>query len=86
MPMSERTPRPTDVELARALPYEPVTWSPGIFIAHRGGAVEIVARRKDDNSGWWLLDHGGLADTVAVSGDWVALTPEVVRRLFGEHT
>lgn len=57
---------------------------PGMVAVHRGGGVAILKHRKEDDSGWWLLEGGGLSDRVATEGDWLLLDRSVVRRLF-EH-
>lgn len=48
-----------------------VKLTPGSVVQHRDGAVVVLAQRKADDSGWWLTDHGGLADSVL--GHWRVL-------------
>lgn len=66
-------------------------WTVGTIIIHESGSgrfrrngssleLRTVARRKDDDSGWWLTDGSGLCDASA-NDQWLALTPEVIRSI-----
>lgn len=35
-----------------------------LLVHHRSGEVRVLSHRKDDDSGWWLLEGGGLYDGV----------------------
>lgn len=50
---------------------DPKTLRPGQVIVHRTGGPIVLDKRKDDNSGWWTVGSGGLADSVWASGDWI---------------
>lgn len=54
---------------------DPKTLEPGTVVRHRTGGDAILDRRKEDDSGWWIRDGGGLADFVWESGDWSVVTP-----------
>lgn len=58
------------------------TIDPGIVVMHRSGDIAIIDRRKEDDSGWWCKNGGGLADRVIADGDWLVLTPEHITFLF----
>ncbi|HEU5085706.1 MAG TPA: hypothetical protein VFU14_20360 [Acidimicrobiales bacterium] len=36
------------------------------------GFEEVLACRKDDDSGWWVVDGGGVSDLALLSGHWRA--------------
>lgn len=53
------------------MPIDPKKLQPGALVKHvSGGAPLILDRRKEDDSGWWLRDGGGLADHVWNHGTW----------------
>lgn len=50
---------------------DPKALRPGTVVRHRDGSTVVLARRKDDDSGWWNTDTSGLADRVFTDGDWM---------------
>jgi hypothetical protein len=44
----------------------------GAVIRSRDGDLRVLAKRKDDDSGWWLSDGSGLDDEIWEAGDWTA--------------
>ena len=50
------------------------------------GSWVVTQVRKDDDSGWWLVGGGGLADNAALSDDWIAPTPDQLKRLTHRYT
>lgn len=51
----------------------------GDLAVHKSGDVVILDRRKDDDTGWWLDRHGGLADVALAGPDWVLVKRYVAR-------
>jgi hypothetical protein len=53
---------------------------PGTVLYNIHGALRTIESRKHDNTGWWLVDGGGLRDSVIASTSWLTL-PEVLAEL-----
>lgn len=58
----------------------------GDYVAHRSGDIRQLGERKDDGSGWWIADGGGLADAALDGPDWVLLDPPTIAKLFEERS
>lgn len=44
---------------------------PGLVMVHMAAATTVtLSERKDDDTGWWLVEHGGLCDEVIADGSW----------------
>jgi hypothetical protein len=44
----------------------PRRWLPGDLVQHvKSGSVAVIAERKQDGSGWWVVDGGGISDAAA---------------------
>lgn len=43
---------------------DPKALKPGTVLRHKTGTRHTLKQRKDDNSGWWLTERGGIADFV----------------------
>lgn len=58
---------------------------PGTMVLHRATATAcVLARRKDDNSGWWNTDGSGFGDSVLDKSDaFVIVTPALLRAIVG---
>lgn len=52
-----------------------------VLIWTGGGEVwkpsHTVSHRKEDDTGWWIAEGGGLADYAAKSGPWIAIRYEI---------
>lgn len=47
----------------------------GVVLRHiTSGDVAVLGRRKEDDSGWWVSNGGGLADSV-IETDWEYVAP-----------
>lgn len=52
-------------------PLDPKTFKPGDVLVHESSDRRvIIARRKDDNTGWWMIDGCGLADYAYIASPW----------------
>lgn len=49
----------------------------GNVLRHVTGGGVVLRKRKDDESGWWLMGHGGLDDRALTSGDWFFVAESV---------
>lgn len=55
----------------------------GEYIIHSAGTAHMLDTRKADESGWWLVDGGGIADRAFdESGAWRYLDDEALDLLF----
>lgn len=54
---------------------------PGVRVRSAAKTVTL-ASRKDDNSGWWLVEGGGLADYVLDGMDWYVVDVVKLTRCF----
>lgn len=50
---------------------------PGTMVRHKpSGKIDVLDRRKEDDTGWWLRDHGGLVDWIIERGEvWELVGP-----------
>jgi hypothetical protein len=51
----------------------PKLLEPGMGMRHRRRHTKTLKARKEDDSGWWLAEGGGLADRVIEQGDWTPI-------------
>lgn len=65
--------------------HNPRNLQPGDVLVHRSGSVREIARRKEDDTGWWLTDKSGLGDIAATSGDWVNVPKQGLKDLFDRY-
>lgn len=63
---------------------DPKSWKPGDVLVHRSGSAHVLKTRKEGDDGWWMVDHGGLADSGVASGDWLHLDAGNLRWVFSE--
>lgn len=49
-------------------PFDPKALAAGTRLRHESGGYVVLARRKDDNTGWWNQDGSGLDDRAALHG------------------
>lgn len=49
---------------------DPRELKPGTTVRYKNGELRTLERRKEDASGWWLKEGGGLYDGVWENGDW----------------
>lgn len=59
--------------------------TPGEHIISRDGSVHELEKRKEDGSGWWLTDLGGLNDRAFADGNWELLDESGLGRLFASR-
>jgi hypothetical protein len=52
----------------------PRSLHPNTVVRHRSGGIVTLARRKEDDSGWWNTDGSGLADSIWKNGSWTVVT------------
>lgn len=59
-----------------AVSVDPKALKPGTVIAHKADVFSnvVLADRKSDDSGWWIVQGGGLLDTTWSSGDWYVVS------------
>lgn len=58
----------------------------GTLLVHRTGAWAVVRTRKDDDTGWWLVGGGGVADRALDSKNWIVASEDDLRQLFERAT
>lgn len=49
---------------------DPARLRPGTKIRHKSGSLHTLSFRKEDGSGWWLVEGGGLWDGAWKDGKW----------------
>lgn len=54
---------------------DPRKLTPGTRVSHASsGDLCTLDRRKDDDSGWWIREGGGLVDAVWDDGEWTVVS------------
>lgn len=53
---------------------DPARLKPGTKVLHKSGSLHTLDRRKEDGSGWWLREGGGLWDGAWRDEDWIVQT------------
>lgn len=53
---------------------DPLKLRPGTRIRHKSGSLHTLDRRKEDGSGWWLVEGGGLYDGAWTNRDWTVVS------------
>jgi len=59
---------------------------PDDVLIYRDGTPHVISRRKEDDTGWWLTDGGGISDRALRSGDFVVVDKAALIPLFNART